>query len=129
MASYIADSVSATSTDVDAKIIMSLDMKVSLGGTNFSREQGALLQCSTIIGLDEATSSIDFATDAKIQTTIQEEFMQLLLLRGECNNHSDLSTMINYDCLIILDKGRIAEFDTPPHLLLSAKAKAERDGG
>ncbi|KAK0467551.1 hypothetical protein IW261DRAFT_1346228, partial [Armillaria novae-zelandiae] len=73
----------------------------------------ALLQCSTIIGLDEAMSSIDFATDAKIQTTIQEEFTQLLLLRVVYQ----LQTMINYNCLIILDKGRIAEFDMPPHLL------------
>ncbi|KAK0200579.1 hypothetical protein DFS33DRAFT_1362775 [Desarmillaria ectypa] len=145
------DSVSATSTDVDAKTTVSLDSKVSPGGTNFSQGQRqliamarALLRRSSIIVLDEATSSIDFATDAKIQTTIREEFTQSLLLTVAHR----LRTVIDYDRLIILDKGKMAEFDTPLRLIqkedgifrnmclksgsfselqASAKAKAERD--
>ncbi|KAJ8489168.1 hypothetical protein ONZ45_g13681 [Pleurotus djamor] len=113
-------SISTTMTDTDTKTTISLDTQVSAGGTNFSQGQRqliamarALLRRSSVIILDEATSSIDFATDAKIQTTIREEFNDSLLVTIAHR----LRTVIDYDRLIVLDKGKIAEFDTPYNLI------------
>ncbi|KAG6810439.1 hypothetical protein H0H92_011858 [Tricholoma furcatifolium] len=111
---------STTADDVESEAIVYLDMQISAGGTNFSQGQRqlitmarALLCRSTIIILDEATNSVNLASDAKIQTTIRKEFISSLLLTIA---HHPCS-VIDYDRLIILDKGQIAELDTPWKLL------------
>ncbi|KAF7346252.1 ATP-dependent bile acid permease [Mycena sanguinolenta] len=119
-----AASVSGVSsvTEVDSKPVISLDSMVSTEGTNFSHGQRqlialarALLRQSSIIILDEATSSIDFETDRKIQKTIREEFTDSLLVTIAHR----INSVIDYDRLIILDQGKIAQFDTPYNLIQS----------
>ncbi|KAJ7863242.1 hypothetical protein B0H13DRAFT_2237132 [Mycena leptocephala] len=115
-----SDSISTAATNVDTKTTLSLDTQVSAGGTNFSQGQRqliamarALLRRSAIVVMDEATSSVDFATDLKIQKAIREEFTGSLLITVAHR----LQTIIDYDRLLVLDKGKIVEFDTPLRLM------------
>ncbi|KAJ7175965.1 hypothetical protein C8R46DRAFT_1174662 [Mycena filopes] len=116
--SSINESISAT--DIDARAVISLDTQVSAGGANFSQGQKqliclarALLRRSAVVILDEATSSVDFETDAKIQTTIREEFTGSLLITVAHR----LRTIMDYDRIVVLDQGRVAEEGTPLRLM------------
>ncbi|KAI8372497.1 hypothetical protein BD560DRAFT_446485 [Blakeslea trispora] len=117
--------------------ITSLTQKVSDGGNNFSQGQRqllclarALLRNSKLIVMDEATASVDFDTDAKIQRTIREEFTHSTLL---CIAHR-LRTVIDYDRILVLDQGKVVEYDTPYNLITSStgttvfKSMCERSG-
>ncbi|KII83760.1 hypothetical protein PLICRDRAFT_119100 [Plicaturopsis crispa FD-325 SS-3] len=104
-------------------VSLSLSTPISPGGLNFSQGQRqllalarALLRRSAIVILDEATSSIDFAADVRVQAAVREEFGGSLLVTVAHR----IRTVIDYDRLIVLDKGRIAEFDTPYNLIRKA---------
>jgi ATP-binding cassette, subfamily C (CFTR/MRP), member 1 len=93
-----------------------LDSIVEEEGLNFSLGQRqlmalgrALVRDSRIIVCDEATSSVDFETDQKIQRTMAMGFKGKTLL---CIAHR-LKTIINYDRICVMDAGRIAELDEP----------------
>ncbi|KAG0272986.1 hypothetical protein BGZ95_011219 [Linnemannia exigua] len=104
----------------------SLDNPVSEGGSNFSQGQRqllcmarALLRNSKIIVMDEATASVDFATDKAIQSAIQREFENSTVI---CIAHR-LNTIILYDKVLVLDHGKVLEFDTPANLLDDSKGQ------
>ncbi|WFD33272.1 hypothetical protein MCUN1_000085 [Malassezia cuniculi] len=95
---------------------LTLDSIIDEEGANLSIGQRslvslarALVKDSRIILLDEATASVDLDTDAKIQTTIRNEFGDRTLL---CIAHR-LTTIIGYDRVVVMDDGRVAEYDTP----------------
>ena len=103
-----------------------LDFRVSEGGGNFSAGQKqlicigrALLKKSKVLALDEATSSIDKHTDSLIQTLIRKEFESITVL---CIAHR-LDTIIDYDQIMVLSKGRIVEYGPPQKLLENEKGE------
>ncbi|KAG9109285.1 hypothetical protein FRC07_008343, partial [Ceratobasidium sp. 392] len=112
--------VGSSLTTSSGKAELTLETKVSDGGNNFSHGQRqllslarALLRKSNVIIMDESTASVDFEIDAKIQTTIREEFGHAILLTIAHR----LRTVIDYDRVLVLDSGRVVEYDTPRNLL------------
>ncbi|RKP02430.1 hypothetical protein CXG81DRAFT_10769 [Caulochytrium protostelioides] len=115
--------------DASQPLAVSLDMAVSENGTNFSQGQRqllclsrALLHRSRIIFLDEATANVDYETDRRIQQTIRQRFQNgtLLCIAHRCN------TIIDYDRVLVLDRGAVLEYDRPSTLLADPHSEFRR---
>ena len=94
--------------------------KISEGGDNLSVGQRqllclarALLKKTKILVLDEATAAVDLETDDLIQSTIKQEFKDSTVLTIAHR----LNTIIDHDRILVLEDGKIAEFDSVSELL------------
>ncbi|GJJ09002.1 hypothetical protein Clacol_003223 [Clathrus columnatus] len=104
--------------DQMAKI--TLDSNMSSGGANVSVGQRqilalarAILRGSKLLILDEATSAIDYTTDAIIQESLREASRNASLIIVAHR----LNTIMDADKIIFLDAGNMVEFDSPANLL------------
>ncbi|KAF9586708.1 hypothetical protein BGW38_008631 [Lunasporangiospora selenospora] len=99
---------------------ITLDTPVKEHGSNFSQGQRqlialarALVRQSKIIVMDEATASVDFETDQKIQTTIREEMSSATILTIAHR----IRTIADFDRVLVMNAGEVAEFDKPLTLM------------
>ena len=73
----------------------------------------SLLNKNKIIVMDEATANVDFSTDRRIQETIRSKFQDCTVITIAHR----LNTIIDYDKVLVMDKGTVVEFDKPNVLL------------
>ena len=97
-----------------------LDERVEEDGCNFSVGQRqlvviarALLSECSIVLMDEATAAIDVDTDQKIQKAIRSEFSNATVITVAHR----LNTIMDADLILVMDDGKMAEFDNPGALL------------
>lgn len=74
----------------------------------------AIINKNKIIILDEATANVDVETDNFIQRAIMEKFKDCTVLTIAHR----LITIANYDKVVVIDDGRVAEYDSPYSLLV-----------
>ncbi|KAF8157942.1 P-loop containing nucleoside triphosphate hydrolase protein [Crassisporium funariophilum] len=107
--------------ELEEEARVTLDTNVLGGGSNLSVGQRqiialarAMVRGSKLLILDEATSAIDYKTDTVIQTTLRRQLGKDVTIITVAHR---LQTILDADKIMVLDEGRIVEFDTPKILL------------
>ncbi|USW51695.1 Putative AAA+ ATPase domain, ABC transporter type 1, transmembrane domain-containing protein [Septoria linicola] len=103
-------------------IFRNLNSPVAEHGSNLSQGQRqllclarAMLKAPKVLLMDEATASIDYATDSKIQETIREIKNTTITIAHR------LQTIIDYDKVLVLDQGQVIEYGDPYDLISMEK--------
>ncbi|KAI0904579.1 multidrug resistance-associated protein [Ustulina deusta] len=110
--------VASTPSATNKNIFLDLSSPVAESGSNLSQGQRqllclarAMLKAPKVLVMDEATASIDYNTDSKIQETIRELNTTIITIAHR------LATIVDYDKVLVLDHGAVVEYDHPHELL------------
>lgn len=103
-----------------SKLKEGLESKVDPMGENFSTGQRqllclarAMLRKPRVLIMDEATANVDMESDQLIQVCLRKDFTNSTIITIAHR----LNTVIDYDRILVLDRGEIKEFDSPSKLL------------
>ncbi|KAJ9543436.1 hypothetical protein OSB04_023143 [Centaurea solstitialis] len=110
--SQLGDTVREKEQKLDAPVLENGD-NWSVGQRQLVSLGRALLKQARILVLDEATASVDSATDNLIQKIIRQEFRDCTV----CTIAHRIPTVIDSDLVLVLSDGQVAEFDSPIRLL------------
>ena len=109
-------------TETDQQI---LNRKIEQGGANLSVGEKqllciarAILRKTKIVVMDEATANIDMKTEEQIQKALQYVLNNSTVITVAHR----IKTIIDYDKILVLNNGKIEEFDTPQNLLKNEKS-------
>ena len=106
-----------------------LESRVTEGGGNLSVGERqllcvarVLLQDKKIVVLDEATANVDMKTDRVLQDVIRSKLSGRTVLTIAHR----LETILDYDKVLVMDAGKVVEFDDPRILLGRADSEFSR---
>ena len=97
-----------------------LDLVLDSEGTNLSQGEKQLLcfarsilEPSKLVLFDEATANIDIKTEETIQRMVKERFKDSTMLVVAHR----VQTVLECDKIIVMEQGRVQDFDTPENLM------------
>uniref|UniRef100_A0A7S4RSI7 Uncharacterized protein n=1 Tax=Ditylum brightwellii TaxID=49249 RepID=A0A7S4RSI7_9STRA len=103
-----------------------LQETVEEGGANYSSGEKqllclarAMLSKPRLLVLDEATSAVDGSTDEFVQKMLRSQFRDTTLLTIAHR----LNTVIDYDTVLVIEDGKVAELGSPKSLLENKDGK------
>jgi ATP-binding cassette, subfamily B, multidrug efflux pump len=124
----VAAAKAAQAHDFIMELPKGYDSRVEARGTNFSGGQKqriaiarALLMDPRILILDDSTSSVDVETETRIQDSLDRQMHQ----HTSFVVAQRISTVLNADKIIVIDKGRIAAQGTHKQLMQTSQIYRE----